>query len=47
MVVQAGCPFRVKSGPWRVLERCPLHPDEQTLLNANVRSVQKLPFPGG
>ena len=28
----------VKSGPWRVLERCPLYPDEQTSASASISS---------
>jgi hypothetical protein len=35
---RASGPKSVKSGPWRVLERCPLYPDEQTSASASIRS---------
>ena len=34
------CPSWVKSGPWRVLERCPLYPDEQTSASARANGTK-------
>src|SRR3981189_482810 len=34
------CPSWVKSSPWRVLERCPLYPDEQTSASARANGTK-------